>query len=37
MWDFPTAGRTAPMPPDYVNNYNSWYQNPDALSRPPML
>ncbi|KAM5135710.1 homeobox protein DLX-4 [Mantella aurantiaca] len=38
LWDFPSAGRTAPMPPsDYLNNFNPWYQNPDALSRPPML
>ncbi|XP_075033329.1 homeobox protein DLX-4 [Mixophyes fleayi] len=36
-WDFPSAGKTAPIPSNYLNNYNPWYQTPDALSRPPMI
>lgn len=36
-WDFSSATKTTPIPSNYLNNYNPWYQAPDTFSRPPMM
>ncbi|XP_068120544.1 homeobox protein DLX-4 isoform X2 [Hyperolius riggenbachi] len=36
-WDFPSAGKTAPIPSSFLNGFGPWYQSPDTLPRPPMI